>query len=166
MTMLKLSTPSLFGEESLFLVEGSLVKTYQPPTEPERVLTVSDLDSIEKLSESQTSVDLIGFCLRMFISLSIEDLIGFLPTWTQQVTPGGRSYYQAQQPEQPINGSVCGWLHTPTRTANLLASSMMKHQCCRNLRDTYGDTLEPWMFEDMMGFPQGWTSLGEDDCKH
>lgn len=166
MTTLQHLTPSLFGDELLCSVGDFPAKTFQQPTEPEKVLTENGQDSTEKSSESPGSVDLIGFLLRMYISLSIEDLIGYLPTWKQKTTPEGRLYFQAQQPEAPINGNAYGWLHTPTRTANLLAPSMMKHDCCRNLRDTYGDTLEPWMFEEMMGFPLGWTSLEGDDCKH
>ena len=166
MTTLQPLTPSLFGDELAFSVEVSHAKTSQPPTDSGKVLTGNDQDSTEKSLESPESADHLGFFLRTCISLCIEDLIGYLPTWTQKATPQGRSYYQAGQPEAPINENVSGWLHTPTRVANQLAPSMMKHECCRNFQRTYGDTLEPWMFEEMMGFPIGWTSLEDQDCKH
>ena len=164
MTMLQLSMDDLLWGERPFLVVVSPAKTSQPPIAPERGLTGSDQDFTERLSESQKNADRIGFSLRMCISSSIEGLIGFCPTWTQKATAQQRLYFQAQQPEAPINANVSGWLHTPTRAANQLAPSMMKHECCRNFRDTYGDRLEPWMFEQMMGFPMGWTALDGADC--
>jgi hypothetical protein len=161
--MLQLSMESLFWDESPCFQAGHLVKTFQQQTGQEKVLMESGQGFTEKSSELLPNADQIGYLLRTYISSYIEDLIGFCPTWKELATAQQRLYYQAQAPELPINGSVSGWLHTPTRTSNLLCQSMMKHQCCRNFRDTFGETLEPWMYERMMGFPEGWTSIDDDD---
>ena len=53
-------------------------------------------------------------------------------------------------------GDDIGYLHTPTTKANYAASSMQKHESCRNFVKVFGRP-SPENQEYLMGFPQGWT---------
>ena len=44
-------------------------------------------------------------------------------------------------------GNDIGLLHTPTRTANQCAPSMMKHPCCRRLKTVAGGKLTPDFYQ-------------------
>lgn len=47
---------------------------------------------------------------------------------------------------------------TPTATANQWAPSMQKHPGCRELVRIYGPEAYPEAFEQLMGWPIGWTA--------
>src|SRR5260221_954742 len=55
----------------------------------------------------------------------------------------------------------CSLLPTPTRTANQLCESMQHSAGCRRFQEIFGTNLRipPWIFEYLMGFPNGWTDL-------
>lgn len=69
----------------------------------------------------------------------------------------GRESKQCRLPiwAHRILGKDCGWLPRPTATANQLSPSMAKWPGCRRFQALFGRTLNPRIYEWMMGIPLG-----------
>lgn len=107
-------------------------------------------------------------------------------TWPKWATWDQVACYQLPDKEPTISARGSGFVVTPTRTANQLAPSMMKHPGCRRMYPTpnaggshWGGTwqelggagnwlrdtteasakIHPEEWEWMMGWPIGWTDL-------
>ena len=90
----------------------------------------------------------------------------FSETWPRWGSMRNGVCWERATSEHRIKETGSGFLATPTKTANQLAPSMMKHPGCRKLRrdprmgsSRSGGELNPKWIEWLMGWPMGWTDL-------
>ena len=89
------------------------------------------------------------------------------PTWPRWGSMrSGECWERTQHPfAAPTKENVFGsLLATPTSTANQTSPSMMKWVGCRNWV-RFGLSVCPKSFEWMMGWPLGWTKIGQNDSR-
>lgn len=82
----------------------------------------------------------------------------FSGTWPKAGSMRSGKCYERPTSGRRIIAPECGWLATPTRTANQTSPSMQKHPGCRNYVKAFGaGPIDPSAWEWLMGFPIGWT---------
>ena len=114
----------------------------------------------------------IGLLERMLLVLSIWDVTKFYHSWKIMVTPQGSFVFQLQRRVQITNEIDCGLLPTPIAhlsqevgnagdwgRATCLTTRILDLE---NMHLQRGK-VKPEFIESMMGYPQGWTALDEED---
>lgn len=105
---------------------------------------------------SSKQSDPIGSWLRMSLAWGLT-----IPqeNWKRSATPSGRSFWMLRHADADIAAEGLSLWPTPTRTANQNAPSMRKWPTCRAVQDEAGG-ISPRLWEWQMGFPDGWTDVG------
>ena len=114
----------------------------------------------------------IGLLERMLMVLSIWDLTKYYHSWKIITTQQGSLIFQLQRREQIIKDTDCGLLPTPTAHIGqeMGFPAEWKRQSClttsildlENMNLQRGKVKAEFI-ESMMGYPEGWTALEEED---
>ena len=147
------SAPSNPLQQTLF-AEGSPASLSALPVPgsdtAKRMTTTSGL----KCCALFANVGLLGSLVKMLLESNQWHSDKWYLTWRGADTKSRRRLkFRLVPSDTIIGGRASGFLHTPTRAANMAAPSMQKHKCCRGLE------MNPEEWERRMGFPPDWTDL-------
>jgi hypothetical protein len=101
---------------SISSAAASPAKTSVAP-EKARASKVAGPVSGRNITGSSEKSDPVGSLLRTCLLSDIEARTGYCPTWKQQATPSGRSWWVLSMPGRTIGGNGPGLWPTPTRNS-------------------------------------------------
>ena len=139
-----------------------------------------------KCTGSSRKRDPVGSLLRTYLLSELEALTQFSPTWIEQATPLGRSWWVLGASVPITRGTVPGLLPTPVVTDGMsnfgwkLRARATWESGPRTLAQTLNALIfglrgrepctvparpHPEYVEWMMGFPTSWTALGVSETR-
>lgn len=155
MTLVPCPKMSSDPSQSISFTADSLVSLTQARLEPEtnRTLSLGTFSDLLKKSTLSLSLQKTHNVRQSKLSQATVKSLGTKQTyWAQRLPPWALH----------LLGEDIGPLPRPTATANQLCPSMSKWGSCRRLQKlAVGLQLKPEMFEWLMGYPIGWTVLGD-----